>query len=94
VARKPQQPAGGNPMGQDGPKAQGDGIPYLAQLKALKALQENINRRTADFARKHPDTSKLTKEEQQELAGLRQEQEEVKDLLEELTAPEAEGGKP
>jgi hypothetical protein len=94
VARRPQQQGGGNPMGQDGPKAQGDGIPYLAQLKALKALQENINRRTADFARKHPDTSKLTKEEQQELAGLRQEQDEVKDLLEELTAPEAEGGKP
>jgi hypothetical protein len=96
TARRPQKQSGGGPMGQDGPKGQGDGIPYLAQLKALKSLQEDINRRTSTFARKHPDTAKLSKEEQQELEGLRKEQEEVKELLEELTAPaaEPEGGKP
>jgi hypothetical protein len=96
VARRPQQQPGGNPMGQDGPKGQGDGIPYLAQLKALKSLQEDINRRTSAFARKHPDTAKLSKEEQQQLESLRQEQEEVKELLQELTTPaaEPEGGKP
>jgi hypothetical protein len=96
VPRRPPQQPGGNPMGQDGPKGQGDGIPYLAQLKALKSLQEDINRRTATFARKHPDTAKLTKQEQQELDSLREEQEELKELLQELTAPaaEPEGGKP
>jgi hypothetical protein len=95
AARRPQQP-GGKPMGGGGPKGQGDGIPYLAQLKALKALQENLNRRTADFARKHPDGAKLTAEEMTVLKDLQREQEEIKDLLEGLTAPaaEPEGGKP
>jgi tRNA(Met) C34 N-acetyltransferase TmcA len=99
VARKPQkqQQKPENPMAQDSPKGQGDGIPYLAQLKALKSLQEDINRRTTAFGRKHPDTAKLNPKEQQELESLRQEQEELKDLLQELTAPaaaEPEGGKP
>lgn len=91
AGRRPNQgqPGGGQQPG-GGPKGQGDGIPYLAQLKALKALQEDINRRTEDFARQNPDAAKLTKDEQKKLDELRKEQQEIAELLQELTAPAAE----
>jgi hypothetical protein len=81
----------GGPMGER-PKAGGDGIPQLAQLKALKALQEEVNRRTEAFARAHPEGTKLTKQEQKELAAIRADQDDIARLFNELTA--AEGDKP
>jgi hypothetical protein len=90
VAQRPakQPPAGGN----GGSGAEGDGIPQLAQLKALKALQQDVNRRTEAFARKNPGSEKLTKDQKKELEGLRRDQAEVAELLDELTAPAGEEG--
>lgn len=84
------------PGSGDAPNAGGtapsDGISYLAQLKALRSLQQEVNDRTSDFSRKHPDRDQLSKDEQQELAKLQKDQQEVADLLEDLLAPAAREG--
>jgi hypothetical protein len=87
--------SGGRGDGGSGGGA-GDGIPPLAQLKLLKALQVDINKRTEEFAQQHPDVKKLTEKEQDDLQAIRREQQEVADLLEELTKPaeEPEGDTP
>ena len=69
-------------------RAGGDGIPPLAQLKLLRALQEEVNERTEAFAKAHPDPSKLTPEQQTELDAVRSAQAELAALLEELAPPE------
>jgi hypothetical protein len=85
-------PGGGEGGGKG---AESDGIPEIAQLKLLKALQQDVTKRTEDFARKHPDTKKLTEAEKQELGGIRKEQADIADLLDQLTPPaQPEGGKP
>ena len=76
-----QKPAGGG----GGSRPVGDGIPPLAQLKLLRALQAEINERTKEFARNHPDEKKLTADEKQELEAIHREQREVAELVEEYT---------
>jgi hypothetical protein len=94
----PQRQPGGNPGGGPGGGSQpppGDAIPPLAQLKLLRALQAELNKRTEEFGRKHPDLKKLTDKDRDELKALRRDQQEVSELLDEMTQPpEAEGGKP
>ncbi|TMQ32571.1 MAG: hypothetical protein E6K70_17870 [Planctomycetota bacterium] len=86
---------GGGGGQQGGGKGEGDGIPPLAELKALKALQHEVSERTRAFARKHPDVSKLGAKEQEELKGIRREQQDVTGLFHDVNAPsEPEGGKP
>lgn len=86
---------GGGGGGGQGGKPPGDGIPALAQLKLLRALQADVNQRTDEFQKKHPDPVKLGKEQQAELESIRKEQREVADLLDELTRPaDPEGAKP
>ena len=75
------KPAGGS----QGRRAVGDGIPPLAQLKLLRAIQAEINERTKEFAAKHPDEKKLTAEEKRQLEVIRREQREVAELIEEYT---------
>jgi hypothetical protein len=79
--------------GNQGSAREGDGIPPLAQLKALRAMQEEVNRRTEDFAKQHPDSNKLSKKEQLELDSIRKDQVEVAELLDDATNPRPEGGK-
>src|SRR5262249_7937856 len=62
------QAGGGGEGGGGGSKAESDGIPAVAQLKLLKQLQEDVSKRTEDFARKHPELKKLTDAQKQELA--------------------------
>ena len=62
-----QQPGQPRPGGGAGG---GDGLPALAQLKLLRALQAEVNERTAAFAGAHPDLSKLTPAEQVELDAM------------------------
>ena len=84
---KDQQPQKGGIQAQDG-------IPGVAQLKALKAEQLDVNARTKEFAQRHPDFNKLTRQEQAELDAIRAEQERLLDLFREMvTAAKAEGGK-
>jgi hypothetical protein len=84
---------GKNGGGKGGPE--GDGIPEIAQLKLLKSLQEDVTKRTEEFARQHPDSAKLTDQEKQELANIRQDQADIAKLVDSLTPPaKPEGDKP
>src|SRR5207248_2767513 len=50
--------------------AAGDRIPPLAQLKLLRVLQADVNERTREFARKHPEEDKLTEGQKKELRAI------------------------
>jgi len=81
---------------QDGGKEEnaGESLPPLGQLQILRTLQQEINERTQAFAKEHPKSKELTTQQQAELKGLHQEQQEIRDLFQELTAPvEAQGEK-
>jgi hypothetical protein len=85
---------GGGGSGGGGGAKESDGIPPLAQLKALKAFQEDVRLRTEQFAHDHqdPKAGKLTAQEQETLDALHRDQSAISELLDELTAPP--GGKP
>jgi hypothetical protein len=89
----PRPSAGSGSGGQPGGGGGGSGadredqLPSLAQLKALRALQQEVNERTQAFARQHPDKEKLTKKDADELHAIGQEQVEIADLFQQLTAP-------
>ena len=53
-------------------------------MKALRALQAELNERTAEFAKAHPDSSKLTDEERAELKEIEAAQREMAELFEQL----------
>lgn len=72
----PPNPDGGNGNGN------GDAVPPLAQLKVLRALQAELNERTAGFAKEHPNADKLTAEERDELKDLERQQREIAELFE------------
>lgn len=91
-----EQGGGGQPGGGGGLRRGGEEIPLLAQLKALRSLQAEVNERTEQFAREHPDLSKLKDDEKAELDSLRKTQREVADLIAEFynAAESPKGGKP
>jgi hypothetical protein len=64
----------------------GDLIPPLAQVKVLRALQAELNERTAAFDKAHPNPDKLTEEEQAELKELEQSQRQIAELFQEIAA--------
>jgi hypothetical protein len=80
--------AGGGEGGQGagGGGSPRDDVPLLAQLKALRALQAEVNERTAQFAKQNPDLSKLSDDEQAELRLLRRMQGDIAELLHEYSA--------
>jgi hypothetical protein len=84
------------PPEQKGGMQAADGIPPTAQLKALRAEQLDLNERTDEFAKRHPDTANLNERQLGELRELRDEQDRLESLFGQLTAPpEAkEGGQP
>jgi hypothetical protein len=75
---------GGGEGGGGGGGGEGTGIPPLAQLKALRAMQAEVNERTAEFAQAHPDPAKLTDDERDELKELEQAQRDVAELFDKL----------
>ncbi len=79
------RPASGKDSEEGGGRELGDNIPPLAQLKLLRAMQAEVNERTKDFAKKHPDTSKLTEAQKKELQTIQREQREVAELVEEYS---------
>jgi hypothetical protein len=83
---------GGGGGGSGGGGGNPDGIPPLAQLKLLRALQSDVNARTEEFGKAHPDPKQLDDKAREQLAQIRKDQQEVADLLEEMTRPE--GDKP
>lgn len=78
-----EQPGGGDMgMGQGGP--QQNGVPPLAQLKALRGIQAELNTRTREFDTAHPDKSKLMDADREELEELERSQHEVAELFEQV----------
>ena len=78
--KAPQNPPQTNPNGG----GEQDIVPPLAQLKVLRSLQAELNDRTAEFAKAHPDPDKLTDEEKAELRELEQSQREIAELFEQM----------
>ena len=72
-----------------------DDIPQLAQLRALRMLQAEVNQKTEQFAKDHPDAAKLTEIEKADLELLRKTQRDIADLIREFSpADEPKGGQP
>ena len=58
----------GGPAGAAGdPATQPDSVPPVAQLKLLRAMQKEVNDRTAAFQKDHPDPAKYGDKEKAEL---------------------------
>jgi hypothetical protein len=83
--RQPNQPGMGSmmPPASNGPSQ--DLIPPQAQLKVLRALQAELNERTAEFAKAHPNPEKFTDAEREELQELEHAQREIAALFEQLS---------
>lgn len=60
------------------------GVSPLAQLKALRGIQFELNTRTRDFEAAHPDKSRLTDADREELEELERSQREVAELFEQV----------
>jgi hypothetical protein len=50
-------------------------------------MQLEVNKRTEEFAKLHPDPEKLTEKHKAQLQAIRREQAEVAEMLEQLIAP-------
>lgn len=74
----------------------GDSISSITQLKLLRQMQAELNARTEEFRRKHPDLDKFDDKDRDALQNLRRQQQEIAELLEEMTEPAKpkEGDKP
>ncbi|MHB1422361.1 MAG: hypothetical protein ACYC3I_04025 [Gemmataceae bacterium] len=70
----------------------GDGIPPVAQLKLLRDLQKDINRRTEAFKKEHPNMDALPKSQQALLESIRKDQQDVAELIDELNRSAGEPG--
>ena len=69
-----------------------DGIPGIAQPKVLKAEQEDLLARTSEFAKRNPDLKELNDAQRMELNELHQEQDRLRGLFREVTAPPQKEG--
>jgi hypothetical protein len=85
-APKPMNAGAGGMPGEGGMPGDGTapGAPPIAQLKALRDWQKEINDRTAEFAKLHPDRDKLTDDDKDELQEIEDAQKEIAKLLDEL----------
>jgi hypothetical protein len=86
-----QQQGGGNPGGGAGGQG-GDGIPPEAQIKMLKALQEEINERTDYYDELRRRKKELTPEQYAEIDRLQADQGTLADLARDLTRPKKDDG--
>ena len=88
---KNQQPAKPMDMGDQPPmpmpmqeQQQQNGLPQMAQVKALRAIQAELNERTAEFAKAHPEADKYTEADKEELEELERSQREVAGLFDKI----------
>jgi len=86
VTGSPSAPKTPNPMN---PPPAGnedrDLVPPLAQLKVLRSLQAELNERTIEFAKAHPDAAKLTEDELAELKSIEEAQRDMAVLFEQIS---------
>jgi hypothetical protein len=85
-----QQQGGGGGGGGGG--AGGDGIPPAAQIKMLKALQEEINERTEYYDELRRRKKELTPDQNAEIDRLQTDQGTLADLARDLTRPKRDDG--
>jgi len=85
------QGGGGGGGGGDGGQNP-DGIPATAQLKMLKALQQEINEKTEALEETKRRKAKLTPEQTAELDRLAEEQGVLADLVRDMTRPKRDDG--
>ena len=82
----------GQGQGQKGPKAPGDALKAMAELKLLKLMQIGINTQTETLDRQYGNADALPEGARQEYARLSREQGHLADLLiglmQEMAAPE------
>jgi hypothetical protein len=90
----PKENPEGKPPEQQGGMRGGDGIPPMAQLKALKAEQVEILERTKEFAKTNPDPMNLNEARQRELRELTEEQGRLRQLFEQMTNRPKDGDMP
>lgn len=96
---KPKKPASAPPQAEEPPPPESphpepppaenpqpprDTAQALAQLKALRAVQAEVNARTAAFALTHPDPDQLTDDDRLELQELEQTQRTIAELFDQL----------
>jgi hypothetical protein len=86
--KQPNNPAGAQPP--DGSPSPQNGLPPLAQLKLLKTLQLDVNKRSEEFQKAHPDLNKLSDAEKAEYNSIIRDQQDVRELLEEMRRPPEE----
>jgi hypothetical protein len=60
------------------------GIPPLAQIKALRSIQAELNERTTELSKRVGDPEKVSQADQEELKELRRSQQEVAELFKKL----------
>ena len=87
--KKKKDDKNGDPKGEKNAKKKGlpgDGVPPLAQLKALRAEQQEVNDRTREFSEHHPNNANLGAEAQTELDEIRQDQERLFELFQRMNA--------
>ncbi|MCS6864374.1 MAG: hypothetical protein RMJ56_04285 [Gemmataceae bacterium] len=77
-------PAAGMPPAPPEAGRAADLVPPLAQLKVLRALQAELNERTAEFAQNHPEGVELSDDAKAELRELQQAQAEIAELFEQM----------
>ena len=83
-SKQPPKSGGAPTPPPEGGGGEQDVVPPLAQLKVLRALQEELNLNTAEFAQAHPDPAKLTEEEREELKELEKAQRDIAALFEQM----------
>ncbi len=82
---------GGGGEGGGGAPNPGDGIPPVAQYKLLRDMQAEVNKKTEDFRKNHPDAGKLGEKDKAELQAIQKDQRDVAELLDELNRTPADG---
>ncbi|CAN5849994.1 hypothetical protein BH23PLA1_BH23PLA1_06320 [soil metagenome] len=84
---------GGEGEGEGGPSGgAGDGIPTEAELKMLKALQEEINERTEHYEELSRRNQQLDQDQELELVRLEEDQGTIADLLRDIIQPRRPDG--
>jgi hypothetical protein len=82
-----QQPKdGGGEQEQQARPRPADGIPPMAELKALRAEQMEVNERTKELAQRHPNMNDLPDPARRELTELETEQRRLREIFAGMTA--------
>ncbi len=87
-----QQQQQGGGQGQPGQGNQGDGIPAEAQIRMLKAMQEDINIRTQELDELKRRDEPLSETQEEEFVRLEEDQHTIADLLRDLIRPRQPDG--